>query len=289
MVMAAVLTAALMHALWNSLVKSAGDKFMTSARVCLWCGIIALGVAAATPWPAAAAWPFVVASALIHIVYFLLVGRLYRTADLSVAYPLMRGFAPLVATGIAAATLGEWPHPLALVGVAALVIGVLAMGASGLANGRIDRTTVAVALINSVVIAVYSVVDGQGARVSGPGMAHAFAYNAWADALTALLVCAAADRVARPGGVVRVCERAGARGGGRLRGLRRICAGGVGDDAGRDRRGGGFARKLGAVRGGDRRAGAGGAVQAGAGGGDGADIGGRCGAEVCLSGARAAS
>ena len=89
--MAAVLAAALMHALWNSLVKSAGDKFMTSARVCLWCGVIAFVVAALTPWPAAAGWPFVVASAIIHVVYFVLVGRLYRTADLSVAYPLMRG------------------------------------------------------------------------------------------------------------------------------------------------------------------------------------------------------
>ena len=185
--MAAVLTAALMHALWNSLVKSAGDKFMTSARVCLWCGIVAAGVIVATPWPAYAAWPFVAASALIHIGYFVLVGRLYRTADLSVAYPLMRGFAPLVATGIAAATLGEWPNPLALGGVLALVAGVVGMGVSGLANGRIDKATVAVALTNSVVIAVYSVIDGEGARLSGPTTAHAFAYNAWADFLTALL------------------------------------------------------------------------------------------------------
>jgi len=185
--MAAVLTAALMHASWNSLVKSAGDKFMTSARVCLWCGIIAAAVAAVTPWPAAAAWPFVAASAAIHIVYFVLVGRLYRTADLSVAYPLMRGLAPLVATSLAAATLGEIPSPLALGGVLALVAGVFAMGASGLAHGRIDRATVGVALVNAVVIAVYSVIDGEGARLSGPTAAHAFGYNAWADFLTALL------------------------------------------------------------------------------------------------------
>jgi drug/metabolite transporter (DMT)-like permease len=185
--MAAVLIAALMHALWNSLVKSAGDKFMTSARVCLWCGLIALVTALATPWPAGSAWPFIVASAIIHVVYFVLVGRLYRTADLSVAYPLMRGLAPLVATGIAFATLGEWPHPLALAGVLALVAGVFAMGASGLAQGRIDRSTVAIALVNAVIIAVYSVVDGQGARLSGPTTAHAFAYNAWADFLTAIL------------------------------------------------------------------------------------------------------
>ncbi len=185
--MAAVLTAALMHALWNSLVKSAGDKFMTSARVCMWCGIIAAAVAAATPWPAAAAWPYVVASAIIHIVYFVLVGRLYRTADLSVAYPLMRGLAPLIATVIAATWLGERPSALGLSGVLALVAGVFAMGVSGLSQGRIDAASLRVAVINAAIIAVYSVIDGQGARLSGPTTAHAFAYNAWADGLTAVL------------------------------------------------------------------------------------------------------
>ncbi len=185
--MSAVLTAALLHALWNSLVKSADDKFMTSARVCLWCGIIAFAVAALTPWPAAAAWPFVAASAIVHVVYFVAVGRLYRTADLSVAYPLMRGFAPLIAAAVAFATLGERPSALAFAGVLALVAGVLGMGASGLAHGRIDKASLAVALVNAVIIAVYSVIDGEGARLAGAGALHAFAYNAWADGLTALL------------------------------------------------------------------------------------------------------
>jgi drug/metabolite transporter (DMT)-like permease len=42
-----------------------------------------------------------------------------------------------------------------------------------------------VALVNSVVIAIYSVIDGEGARLAGPTALHAFAYNAWADSLTA--------------------------------------------------------------------------------------------------------
>jgi drug/metabolite transporter (DMT)-like permease len=185
-VLAAVLGAAALHALWNSLVKSASDKFLSSAVVAIWCGVVALMAALVLPRPAEAAMPFIVASAVIHIVYFLLVGRLYHSADLSVAYPMMRGLAPLIAAAIALATLGEAPGPIAGLGVVALVAGVLAMGASGLAHGRIDRPTIMVALANSAVIAVYSVIDGQGARVSGPGAAFAFAYNSWADALTAL-------------------------------------------------------------------------------------------------------
>jgi drug/metabolite transporter (DMT)-like permease len=183
----AVLGAALLHALWNSVVKSADDKFMSSARVALWTGIVAGLVGLATPAPFAASLPYVIASALIHVVYFLLVGRLYRNADLSVAYPMMRGLAPLVATAIAAVTLHEIPDAVALVGVLALVVGVATMGLSGLAHGRIDRVTVVVALFNSVVIAIYSVVDGAGARLAGPDAAHAFAYNAWSDGLTAVV------------------------------------------------------------------------------------------------------
>jgi drug/metabolite transporter (DMT)-like permease len=185
-VWAAVLGAALLHALWNSVVKSAGDKFMSSARVALWTGMVAALVGLAAPAPSAASLPFVAASAFAHVVYFLLVGRLYRSADLSVAYPLMRGLAPLVTTAIAAVTLHEVPHAAALVGVLALVVGVSAMGFSGLVHGRIDRVTLLVALFNSVIIATYSVIDGEGARLAGPDAAHAFGYNAWADGLTAV-------------------------------------------------------------------------------------------------------
>jgi drug/metabolite transporter (DMT)-like permease len=185
-VLVAVLGAAALHALWNSLVKSASDKFLSSAIVALWCGVAAVVAALVLPRPADAAFPFIIASALIHIVYFILVGQLYRTADLSVAYPIMRGLAPLIAAIIALVTLGEAPPPIASLGVALLVLGVLAMGASGFAHGRINRSTILVALVNSAVIAIYSVIDGQGARLSGDGSAFAFAYNSWADALTAL-------------------------------------------------------------------------------------------------------
>jgi drug/metabolite transporter (DMT)-like permease len=185
--MAAVLGAALLHALWNSLVKSADDKFLTSARVCLWCALIAFAAALALPAPSRASAGFIVASAIVHVVYFLLVGRLYRNADLSVAYPLMRGLAPLIAAGLAALTLGEIPPPVGLIGVVILVAGVTTMGLSGLAHGRIDRATLVVALANSAIIAIYSVIDGEGARLAGPSAPHAFAYNAWADALTGVL------------------------------------------------------------------------------------------------------
>ena len=186
-VVAVVLAAAFLHATWNSLVKSAPDKFAASAVVCLWCGVFAAGLALALPLPSPASYYCVAASAVIHVVYFFLVGLLYRNADLSVAYPLMRGTAPLIAAGIAAFALRELPSLGMLVGAATIVLGVLTLASDGLAKGRADRATVAVALINAVVIATYSVVDGLGARLAGPDAADAIAYNAWTDAATAVL------------------------------------------------------------------------------------------------------
>jgi drug/metabolite transporter (DMT)-like permease len=185
-VLAAVLFAAVLHALWNSLVKSAHDKFLSSAVVAIWCGVPALVAALLLPGPSRASAPFIVASVALHIAYFLMVGRLYRTADLSVAYPIMRGLAPLIAAVLAVVSLGEALGPIAVLGVVLLVAGVMLMGLSGLQHGRIDQATLVVALVNSAVIAVYSVVDGEGARISGSGAQCAFAYNGWADALTAL-------------------------------------------------------------------------------------------------------
>ena len=185
-VLAAVLGAALLHAAWNSLVKSAEDKFLSSALVSLSSGAVAFTAAFVLPWPAPRALPFIAASALIHVLYFLLLGRLYRSADLSVAYPIMRGLAPLFAALIALAAIGEGPGPVTAAGVAILVAGVMLMGSSGLAHGRIDAAALTVAVGNSLVIAVYTVIDGEGARVSGEGALFAFAYNSWADALRAL-------------------------------------------------------------------------------------------------------
>ena len=182
-VLGAVLFAALLHALWNSFVKGGADKFLSSALTCLWCGVIALAVALALPAPASASAPFVAASAVIHVVYFLLVGRLYRNADLSVSYPVMRGLAPVMSAGGALVWLGETPTPATAAAVVLLVAGVLWMAREGLVGKGADAGSLAAAFVNSAIIAIYTLIDGEGARLAG----NAFAYNAWADAATAAL------------------------------------------------------------------------------------------------------
>lgn len=161
----AVLFGALLHAGWNALVKSGQDKALDTALLNLIGALLVLPLIAAAGWPAAAAWPWLLGSAAVHVVYYGLLTAAYRHGELSLTYPLMRGTAPLLVALLSATSFGEVLSPAAWIGVAAISAGVLVLGASrrGLESGR----AVGLALANSLVIAAYTLIDGQGVRASG--------------------------------------------------------------------------------------------------------------------------
>ena len=166
----AVLFGALLHASWNALVKSGADKAMDTATMNLIGGLMALPVIALAGWPPAAAWPWLLASAAIHVVYFALLTAAYRHGELALTYPLMRGAAPLLVALSSVAAFGEPLSPTAWAGVLAVCGGVLVLGLSrhGLESGR----AVALALANAVVIAAYTLVDGHGVRSGGSAASY---------------------------------------------------------------------------------------------------------------------
>ena len=170
-----MLLAAALHAGWNTLVKGAADKPLASASVCAGCAVIGLALLPFVPVPASASWPYGLVSGLTHVAYFTMVGKLYRTADLSVAYPITRGSAPLVTTAAAAGLLGEIPSVFAMLGIAGLSLGILALAADGIRRGGFDRASLVAALGTALIIAFYTIVDGLGARASG----DPFAYSAY--------------------------------------------------------------------------------------------------------------
>jgi len=187
-VAAAVLFGALLHAGWNVLVKSSSDKALDNALIPLLGSLVALPVALpvvlVVGWPPAAAWPFILASAFIHIGYYTALTGAYRHGDLSLTYPLMRGTAPLLVALSATVTLGETLSPLSWAGVLGVSCGVLALG---LSRHALDSPrAVAFALANAVVIAVYTVVDGLGVRASGNALQYVlalFVLDGWPFAL----------------------------------------------------------------------------------------------------------
>ena len=174
-IVAAVLFAALLHAAWNALVKSGTDKALDMALIhVLGCGVGLAGVLA-VGLPRAAAWPWLAASVLIHIGYYVTVVGAYRHGELGFAYPIMRGSAPLLVALLSGPLIGEQLPPAAWLGVGAISAGVLLIGLtrSSLAEES-RRHAIAYALANAAIIAAYTIVDGRGVRASG----HALQYVA---------------------------------------------------------------------------------------------------------------
>ncbi|WP_019013088.1 EamA family transporter [Elioraea tepidiphila] len=203
-VMLLVLFGAALHAGWNALVKAGADKLLDMVAVAVGSALLCAACVPFLPIPARESWPCIAASVVIHVGYFALVAAAYRAGEMSVAYPLMRGTAPLIVAGLSGMLLGEALSPGGWAGVALISGGVLAFavprrGGAAPGGGR----ALALALGNAAVIAGYTLVDGLGARLSG----HAAAYTLWLLLLAAppLLVYA---RLRRPEGLgVKLMQR----------------------------------------------------------------------------------
>ena len=137
------------------------------------------------PLPAAASWPYILASVATHVAYYYLMINAYRSGELSLVYPLMRGVAPLLTGVIAIFWMGEWPSAVGWAGMALISLGVIALalrqtrlGPALHGHGR----AVTFALANAVVIAIYTIIDGSGARLAG----NAWSYIVWLFVLDAV-------------------------------------------------------------------------------------------------------
>ena len=186
-----VLCAALMHAAWNAIVKSSANKLLDTVTLSMAAGLISLLLLPFLPPPAREAWPWLTASVVLHVFYFLTLAAAYRWGDLSHAYPLMRGTAPMLVALIGIfllddrLTAGMWG------GIALISAGVL-MPVLWRPHAVSKRATL-IAFGNAIIIAGYSLVDGFGTRASGQPVS----YCLWIfvlDVLPILLVAIAIHR-----------------------------------------------------------------------------------------------
>src|SRR5260221_12669850 len=161
----AVLGAALLHAGWNALLKGAADKQLDTVAISVGAGLVGLLVAVWLPFPARASWPWLAASAAVHILYFVFLAGAYRWGELSYAYPIMRGGGPVIVALAGTAVFGEGLPMAPTIGVALVCAGIVAFAA-----GKADRRAPLFALPNAVVLAAYTGVDRKGgAAPGGPG------------------------------------------------------------------------------------------------------------------------
>jgi drug/metabolite transporter (DMT)-like permease len=173
----AVLGAGLLHAGWNALLKSApgGDALLDTAAVVAGSSLWGCAVVPFVGVPASAAWPYMAASAVIHFGYYVTLAQAYRTGDLSFAYPLMRGSAPLLVALLGIAFLGELPTAPMALGIVLISLGIVSIAFVGSGRRRHPPSAAYWAFANAGLIALYTLVDATGARASG----NAAAYVSW--------------------------------------------------------------------------------------------------------------
>jgi drug/metabolite transporter (DMT)-like permease len=172
----AVLTSAACHAGWNALLKLKLEPALSTALVAMASGLVALPFVLVAGLPDPAAWPYVVASVVIHVGYYLALAEAYRQGDLGHVYPIARGSAPLVTAVVATVLLGETLGVLGWTGIIVLAAGILLLALRGGRRAtRLDARSVGFALLTSATITAYTLVDGIGARAAG----SAASYAAW--------------------------------------------------------------------------------------------------------------
>jgi drug/metabolite transporter (DMT)-like permease len=177
-VLLVVLLGAFLHASWNLLVKAGHNTRLSTAAVYSGAGVIALLVLPFLPSPARASWPYIGAATGVEVIYGVLLAAAYRIGDLSHAYPLMRGTAPLLVAIGSGALIGEHLSPPVWCGVALVSGGIFSMIADARSRGHSPAAT-RLALINGFVIATYTTLDGIGVRLSGAPVT----YSLWLSVL----------------------------------------------------------------------------------------------------------
>jgi drug/metabolite transporter (DMT)-like permease len=182
--LAATLLSALIHAIWNLFLKGSAsggeDRLVDLAILGIGGSLFGCGLILLFGAPLPAAWPFILASCAIHLVYWTALTRGYATGDMSHVYTIARGLAPALVTIGAVLAAGEVPGVPQGVGILAISISVMLVGV----NAQAPLPATLWALLTGCAIAGYSLVDALGVRVNG----DVLSYKGWGAIFTFLPV-----------------------------------------------------------------------------------------------------
>lgn len=167
--LALVLLSATLHAIWNLLIARSRDTDVTTAVAVPIGALIFLPFALPTWRIEPEAWPFLITSMVLELVYLALLAAAYGRADLSLIYPLARGLAPVIVLIFGTVVLQLSNTPGEIVGVIAVGAGVMLVRGLGRgSSGSADWPGTLLALAVAVTIASYTLVDRQGLQYASP-------------------------------------------------------------------------------------------------------------------------
>ncbi|MEO6654137.1 MAG: DMT family transporter [Ilumatobacteraceae bacterium] len=156
-----VLAAAILHASWNAVVKAGVDRLVTTWAIVTMAAVVNLPILAVAGLPRREVWWVIGVTIIAHVAYELLLVAAYERVDLSIAYPIARGTAPVVTTVAGVMLLGDRLPAVGLIGIAMVTTGLVVA-----ATGR-TLTHTQWAFATGLMIATYTVIDGYGVRKNG--------------------------------------------------------------------------------------------------------------------------
>lgn len=157
-----------LHAAVNAVFKSGGDKMSSRALIDGTSAVLVLPLLPFVPFPVAA-WPWLVGSMAVHVVYLFCLIKAFEAADMSAVYPVMRGSAPVIAAAGAVLWLGDPITLAAALGTALVSLGTVAVAWWN----RPSLRALGWALATGVTIAAYTVIDAKGVRAAPSAISYA--------------------------------------------------------------------------------------------------------------------
>lgn len=168
-----VLLAALLHAIWNALVKTSDDNLIAMSMVIGASGLLGAMAIPFVPFPRQESWVLLAFSVLFHLIYQVSLVQAYRRADLSQVYPIFRGIPPVLVALLSGTVAGEWLTAWQTVGVLVISLGVASLALRGRLSGKRERAALAFSLAAALAIAAYTFADGLGVRRAGDPLSYA--------------------------------------------------------------------------------------------------------------------
>ena len=167
-----LLFAAAMHAVWNGMIKGAGDGVVMASWVYCGSGVLLAPALFFVPALPPQGWWLLSIHFALHMVYKALLINMYRLGDFSRVFPVARGSAPALVTLAAIPAVGEVPQPLAIAGIVTITLGLIVFAAEPGALQRASLQSFLLAAGAGVIVSAYTIVDAMGVRLEGVGSTY---------------------------------------------------------------------------------------------------------------------
>jgi drug/metabolite transporter (DMT)-like permease len=162
-----ILISGLAHAVVNAILKAGDDKMSRRALIDGFSALILAPAVFLVPLPANA-WSWLIASAVVHGLYLFALIKSFEQSDMTVAYPIARGIAPMLAAAGAVAIFHEPISVAVVLGILAIACGVMMIGVSH----KMQRSALLWAVLTGFCIASYTVIDAQGVRAAPTALSY---------------------------------------------------------------------------------------------------------------------